>query len=49
MFEKNVLILAVSMILLGAATIAVPFPVVWAMGCLTFLALFLATRAQQQG
>jgi hypothetical protein len=49
MFEKNVLTLVISMILLGAAMTAVPVPVLWAIGCLSFLALFVATRPQHQG
>ena len=49
MFEKIILILIMSMILLGAAMIAVPFPILWGMGCLIFLALFVALRRQPQG
>ena len=49
MFDKIILILIVSMILLGAAITAVPIPVLWGMGCLIFLALSLSQRSQQQG
>jgi hypothetical protein len=49
MFEKNVLTLVISMILLGAAMTAVPVPVLWAIGCLSFLALSVAMRPQHQG
>ena len=49
MFEKNILILITSIILLSAAMTAVPVPVLWAMGCLSFLALSVAMRPQQQG
>ena len=49
MFDKIILTLIMSMILLGAAMIAMPIPVLWGMGCLIFLALFVAQRSQQQG
>ena len=49
MFDKIILILIMSMILLGAAMIAVPIPVLWGIGCLIFLALSVALRSQQQG
>jgi hypothetical protein len=48
MFDKIVLTLIGSMILLGAAIIAVPIPVVWGTGCLIFLALFVALHRQPQ-
>jgi hypothetical protein len=48
MFDKIILILLLSLILMGVATIAVPFPVLWAMGCLTFLALSVILRSQKQ-
>jgi hypothetical protein len=48
MFEKTILILIMSMILLGAAMVALPIPVLWVMGCLSFLALSVALRTQQQ-
>ncbi len=48
MFEKNILTLIISMLLLGAAMIAMPIPVLWGMGCLIFLALFVVQRSQQQ-
>lgn len=49
LFEKNILILIASMILLGAAMIVVPIPVLWGMGCLIFLALSVALRRQLPG
>ena len=49
MFEKTILILIMSMILLGAAMTALPIPVLWGMGCLIFLALSVALRSPQQG
>ena len=48
MFEKNILTLIVSMLLLGVAMIAMPIPVLWGIGCLIFLALFVIQRSQQQ-
>ena len=48
MFDKFILILIVSMMLLGAAIIAVPIPVLWGTGCLIFLALSMTLRSQQQ-
>lgn len=47
MFDKIVLILMLSMILLGAAMIALPIPLVWGMLCLTFIGLFVVQRSQQ--
>jgi hypothetical protein len=47
MFDKIILILIVSMILLAAAMTVVPVPVLWGMGCLIFLALSVAFRSQQ--
>ena len=49
MFDKIILILIASMILLGAAMTAVPIPVLWGIGCLIFLGLSVALRSQQQG
>jgi hypothetical protein len=49
MFDKVILSLIISMILLGVAMIAVPIPVLWGMGCLIFLALFVAWHRQQPG
>ena len=49
MFDKAILILIVSMLLLGAAMTAVPIPVLWGIGCLVFLTLSVAMRNQQQG
>lgn len=49
MFDKIILTFITIMILLGAAMIAVPIPVVWGMGCLSFMALFVALRRQGQG
>jgi hypothetical protein len=49
MFDKIILFLLTSMILLGAAMIAVPIPVLWGIGCLTFIALFFALHRQPQG
>lgn len=49
MFDKAILILMMSMILLGAAMIAVPFPILWGTGCLIFLALSVTLSRQQQG
>jgi hypothetical protein len=49
MFDKIILILIISMILLGAAITAVPIPVLWGLACLIFLALSVAMRRAQQG
>ena len=49
MFDKIILMLIMSMILLGAAMISIPIPVLWAMVCLIFLALSVALRRQPQG
>jgi hypothetical protein len=49
MFDKIILTFITIMILLGAAMIAVPIPVLWGMGCLSFLALSVAFRRQRQG
>ncbi len=49
MFDKMILILIISMILLGAATIAVPIPILWGMGCLIFFILSVVLRDQPQG
>jgi hypothetical protein len=49
MFDKIILSLIMSMILLGAAMIAVPIPVLWGMACLIFFALAAILRPQQQG
>ena len=48
MFEKNILTLILSMILLGTAITAFPIPVVWGMGCLIFLAFAVSLRIQHQ-
>jgi hypothetical protein len=49
MFDKIILILIMSMILLGGAIIAVPIPILWGMGYLSFLALSVAMRSQRPG
>lgn len=49
MFDKIILILIMTMMLLGIGMIAVPAPVLWGMGCLIFLALSVTFRRQQQG
>ena len=49
MFDKVILSLIITMILLGTAMIAVPIPILWGMGCLIFFALYLTLRYQQQG
>ena len=49
MFDKIILTLIISVILLGVAMTAVPIPVLWGMGCLGFFALSVALRSQQQG
>lgn len=49
MFDKLILILIGSIIMLGAAMIAVPVPLLWGLGCLIFLALSVFLRPQQQG
>lgn len=49
MSDNIILVLILSMILLGAAMIAVPIPVLWGTACLVFLALFAAFRRQQPG
>ena len=49
MFDKLILILIGSIIMLGAAMIAVPVPLLWGLGCLIFLALSVYLRPQQQG
>lgn len=48
MFDKIILILMMSMILLGMAMIAIPGPVLWGMACLIFLALSVTLRSQKQ-
>lgn len=48
MFDKIILTLIISMILLGAAMTTVPIPVVWGIGCLAFLALSVGFRNQHQ-
>ena len=48
MFNKIVLILITAMLLLGAAVVATPIPVLWGMACLIFLALSLTLRSQPQ-
>ena len=48
MFDKTILILIISMMLLGVAMTAVPIPVLWGMGCLGFFALSVVLRSQQQ-
>ena len=49
MFDKIILILIVSVMLLGVAMTAVPIPVLWGMGCLGFFALSVALRSQHHG
>ena len=49
MFNKIVLILIMSMLLLGAAMTSTSIPVLWGMGFLTFLALSLVMRSQNEG
>jgi hypothetical protein len=49
MFDKIILSLIVSVMLLGVAMTAVPIPVLWGMGCLGFFALSVALRSQHQG
>lgn len=49
MFDKLILILIGSVIMLGAAMIAIPVPLLWGLGCLIFLALSVFLRPQQQG
>jgi hypothetical protein len=49
MFNKIILILIISMILLGTAMIFTPLPVLWAMGCLILLALSVVLRSEQPG
>ena len=48
MFDKTILTLIISMLLLGAAMIAMPIPALWGVGCLIFFALFVVQRSQQQ-
>jgi hypothetical protein len=48
MFDKIILIHILIMILLGAAMIAFPIPLVWGMLCLIFIGLSVAQRSQQQ-
>jgi len=48
MFDRIILILIISMMLLGVAMTAVPIPVLWGMGCLGFFALSVALRSQQR-
>jgi len=48
MFDNIVLTFIMIMILLGAAVIAVPIPILWGVGCLSFMALFVVFRRQQQ-
>lgn len=49
MFDRIIFTFITIMILLGAAVIAVPIPILWGMGCLSFMALFMAIRRQGQG
>ena len=49
MFDKIILVLIISVILLGVAMTAIPIPVLWGIGCLIFLALSVALRNQPQG
>lgn len=49
MFDKIILILIVSMVLLGVAMINIPVPVLWAMGCLTFIGLSMTFRSPYRG
>ncbi len=49
MFDKIILTLIISVILLGAAMTAVPIPVLWGIGCAIFFALSFALRDQPQG
>jgi hypothetical protein len=49
MFDKIILTLLISVILLGAAMTAIPIPILWGIGCLTFFALSVALRDQPQG
>jgi hypothetical protein len=49
MFERIILVLMLSVILLGAAVLAIPIPVLWGTACLFFLALSVAHRRQQLG
>jgi hypothetical protein len=46
MFDNIILTLIVIMILLGAAMIAVPIPVLWGMSCLIFFTLYMTLRYQ---
>ena len=48
MFEKNILILIMIMLLLGAAMISIPISVLWGIGCLVFLALSVFLRSEQR-
>ena len=47
MFDKIISTLMLSMILLGAAMIVLPIPLVWGMLCLIFIGLFVAQHSQQ--
>lgn len=49
MFDKIILTLIITMILLGVAITAIPIPVLWGMSCLGFFALSVALRSQRQG
>ena len=49
MFNKIVLILIMSMLLLGAAMTATSIPVLWGIACLIFLALAVTMRGEHQG
>ena len=49
MFDKIILTLIITMILLGVAITAIPIPVLWGMACLGFFALSVALRSQRQG
>jgi len=48
MFDKILLTLIISMILLGVAMTVVPIQVLWGMGCLGFFGLSVALRSQQK-
>ena len=49
MFDKIILTLLISVILLGAAMTAIPIPVLWGIGCLIFFVLSVVLRDQPQG
>ena len=49
MFDKIILSLIASIVLLGVAMINIPVPVLWTMGLVTFLGLSMSFRNPYRG